>query len=602
MSEIDDGLGDLERDAVQGVFWSPSSPERRVAGELSCNGAQFVITLIGCAVPSVRMVRSPHGLAFQESGYGIAVDHMPQVLHGSLDTGVDLTLLDAQMTMDPPLLSAPTQKFTGWRLLHGAHVHGNELASGVRFTVNLGRAGWLADEPESSSMGRISAWSADDQPGLEVELSDAIALAEAADRLPVRLAGLLQLAIDSNVVPLRREVHLPDRGWFPLERPESAQPRDRGDIFESYEVTLTHMARWSDCAHMLGRYPAVAASDVTTLEIAAQVYTTALEGLGRALATDEEAPRVSKAVRRRARDAAIDAATQAINEPTGISPDNAALRREYRDALAHVGEPTYTTRVRSLLTPVFELVPPLFGGDLERWLKQAKDLRNDESHGLEGIHELAGDDFARYIVMSRTARWAMRIRMLQTIFSTEELRARLGRSTTFWQLLGNVDADTFWPDYSCSQDFARGNRVRNALAKLPEPAGGWPMWVWHSSRQDTPHPPEVGHQLPQEAKDLSYVRAVLALRGRQLPQLSEDEERSSSTAVYKTWEERQDLDVILVNMAPEVTGAHVGIVVGDQVLHRCPEAEQPVIDKYDDLVKAERYPHVIGLTTPLEIS
>lgn len=603
MSDTRPGLNDLEGNPVRGIFWSPTSPERKVAGELSHDGRQFVIDLAGCAVPSVRMVKSAQGLMFQQSGYGIAVDHMPQVLHGSLETGRDITLLDAQMTMELPWGAPPTQRFTGWRLVHGAHVDPNTPVTGVRFTMNVSpRAGWMTQEPESSALGHISAWSADDLPGFEVDLTNPIAVAEAADRLPARLAGLLQLALNSDVVPVRREVRLADGGWLPCGHHETVQRQDRGDIFEPDEMTLTHMARWADVAQALGRYPAVAASDVAPLEIAAQVYTTALEGLGRALAVAVDTPRVPTRVRKKARDAAIEAATRAISELTQISPEDAALHREYRDALAHVGEPTYTTRVRTLLTPVYEVVPALFGGDLERWMKQAKDIRNDESHGLDSIHELAADDLGRYIVMSRTARWAMRIRMLQTIFTPEDLRPRLGRSTSFWQLLGNVDADMFWQGYSCTNDFARGNRVRAALAGLSEPTDGWPLWVWHAPRQDAPPSCEAGVQPPYEPEDLSYVRAFLALHGRRLPQVFEGADLSSSTVSYKTWEERQDLDVVLITTHPEATDTHVGIVIGDQVLHHCPESGQPVAESYDDAATTKRCPHVIGLITVLETS
>lgn len=452
-----------ETESRAGSFWSPDIPDRRGHGEWSVTSTECVIDVTSqiLIVPSHRISPTERGYCITDSAVGVAKDHAPRVVWGELSDGEAVSLLDAQMYLHNPFLEMSREVFTGARLVRGAHVRASDFVTGVRWNLNLDQTpAWMRHDAVVTTAGELAPWVAGSSPGFSLELAEPEPLREAADRWPSRVTSLVTLGMAEEASVLTREVRLPDGTWHPYGLPERKEGVGDGELLQAYELGMPVVARWVDKLPQLGRYPFVASQDVGPVEVAGQVYATALEGLHRLLHPRGTLfPGVSQNALNRARRAGVRAAADHLLDNEGWS-DRDVAEKVYRGALSKAGQPDYAARLTQLLEPLFGLLPPMFGGDLPRWVDLSRRIRNDESHGLNGGGLLGEADYGRYIVLQRTARWALRLVLLLEVFDESVLLEAVGRSSAFWYLLANVDAEGIWKDYCCTDAFIQMNQDR----------------------------------------------------------------------------------------------------------------------------------------------
>jgi hypothetical protein len=128
------------------------------------------------------------------------------------------------------------------------------------------------------------------------------------------------------------------------------------------------------------------------------------------------------------------------------------------------------------------------------------------------------------------------------------------------------------------------------------PAGGWPAWVTVAPYRYEAHPQAPGlGGLVCGANCQRYAYAVLALFGLRVPPHRSSELWEDQSLEHPDRVNAEDLDLVLFNDSDDAWGAHVAIVMGDQLLHLCAEEGRPAIWSWTDFARRPRYEYVVGL-------
>ena len=91
----------------------------------------------------------------------------------------------------------------------------------------------------------------------------------------------------------------------------------------------------------------------------------------------------------------------------------------------------------------------------------------------------------------------------------------------------------------------------------------------------------------------TFAYAVLRYFGRSIPDFRSEElwHDRTHTFVVTAWE---PLDLILLNRSHEAFGAHVGVFIGDQILHLCKSAGRPALWDLSQFAERREYGVLIG--------
>lgn len=386
----------------------------------------------------------------------VVADFQPRPLWG-LEGGRLFTVLDAMMSVESTFVALPAQVYKASSILWDVHVDGpNSLADKVRLTFSLTRGDWTSDEPIALPEGRLGPWTHDNRPGLVWEPSTSHAVLSLTQRFPTLLTALFHLWTGAPVDVSEAQVHIPSKGWGVLERLHKPSPVSSRSFLPLHELDLKIVARWLSKARKLGPIPFMAAEDRGVLQVDAQMLATALEGLHRRLVPGAKRfePPVSvnklQTVRRKATSAAVVALEGVVDASTA--------KKAYNEALIHVDELSYADRLTEMLPRVGIIAPGLLGPSLEKWIKDTKDLRNVQSHGLVQDDDFGEEEIARYYVLAASARWSLRILLLLELTDDDALiRSALEESDKFMYALANMDREDYWKEFSASEAFL--NRV-----------------------------------------------------------------------------------------------------------------------------------------------
>lgn len=448
---------------LAGTFWTAEDGNRVAPGSVRMENARLQLDLEQALIQpeQLRVTHMPHGETRVDHVGDPAVvvsDFKPRIILGRLDNGSAVTLLDAHMHTDWLGWEPGAQRFTGYRLVVGAHlkdVHAPTAAVRWTFPISASAAGWLTSEEIISEAGLLRGWTNAGNAGLEFRPADPWPLRRMAELLPNAVTAFVQLWTGETLKPRRIEIQSPADGvWcaYGLEHHEADEMVGHSDLLPTWRLTLEHLANWLDLTSKLGPLPFVALAESSRLQLDAQRAAAALEGLHRRLAPERRffasLPRTAVD---KARRAAVSAGAHELLERGW--KDEASARRRLREGLAHVDQLTYAERLEELVEPVRSLAPGLMGPDLNMWLKLMTAVRNEQSHQLDTVDDFDDSEISRYYVALSSATWTLQLRMLLEIIPEDELKNALNDSSRFMLALANIDREQFWPNFSALDEF-----------------------------------------------------------------------------------------------------------------------------------------------------
>lgn len=427
-------------------------------GRLCEEGSQWVLTIDKEHLlrPSVEPLQQPDGSVAWRVAPTPAENvsaSAPRVIWGQLVDGTQVSLLDAQLTVTfpwPPRIAPQT--FRGWRVVRGVHVAGLDvLCGGIRWTLPRPVTVEPADVAVTGAAGELNVWSVGHRSGAEVVCDSPATLRELAELLPNRVCAFFTIACGIDVEPLRREV-LIGAEWcqFGVDRPE---PHSQETDLLAAGVSLELLGQWIDLSSSLGVIPFVVRRQRSLLGPELFSLAAGLEGLHRHLYVDRQPfPTVTKKGRSRARKAAVAAGVAQLVQEGWVDEEFAKSRLSH--ALNHVGQMSYRERLLELMEPVANLVPGLFGPSLDQWCRAMVDARNTEGHRLpSGRDESLMEEVGRYFVLAESAKWALRMAILQHVIPATVLAVAIRSSLAFRYSLANIDLENYWRDFSCTATF-----------------------------------------------------------------------------------------------------------------------------------------------------
>lgn len=450
-------------DVRAGRFWLADDDEHTVPGRLTLSeGARPRLELGQLLTPLLRELERQEqtdGTVVRTLGFADdGPDHESLVVHGALDDGALVTLVDA-FTVKREHARQDRQWLEARSALLGGHVGGrDEVYTQIRlqlrhldtwaalpgFTleevdpllgsatlsfrgsgpspVSLAGGGRLDLEqvPEiefsqvrGGRIGRVLWLRAVDLPPMTAEDLDR--------RFVTPLATLLTLATGTDCPPVAVEIATgSDQPW--LTEHHSGLRAAAGEVLPTHEqllplpaLGLDRVATWLGAGEKLGPLPPVVAAAVAgpgrTLETQLLDLSTVADGLHQRVFPDSRrcSPDEASAVRQ----AATTAVAQVDNK----------LERAVDGALARLDDPSYPQRLQELADYV-ETAMPGVTGKTNRWKRCVTDIRHEFAHRSYGFLETTRID--ELLAVLRSLRWLLTgLLLLETDLPPDELAARI---------------------------------------------------------------------------------------------------------------------------------------------------------------------------------
>lgn len=389
---------------------------------------------------------------------GVVADFQPRILWG-FENGRPFSILDARMIVDSNFnLSWPSQTYEASNILWDAHIEGfDSPAEAVRITFPIPWHGWNNQETVFLDEGHLSAWSDTNLPGLVWEPAEPSTVHKLTQQFPTIVTTLFHLWTEKETSACLIEVRIENVGWCRIKSTTGPSTTFARPLLVLNKLTLEVVGRWLSMAPTLGPVPFMAVHTGAPLQADAQMLATALEGLHRRLHPDAKRfqPPVSKGNLTRARRAAVQAAIEVLDGAV----DEVVAKAAYSEALGHIGDLSYAARITEMLPRVERVAPGLLGPSRSSWIKDMKDLRNIQSHGLQNHDDFGDTEIGQYYVLASSGRWVLKILLLLEITGEEHLRLALKDSDRFMYSLANIDREKYWAGYSAYSHFLDGSRI-----------------------------------------------------------------------------------------------------------------------------------------------
>jgi hypothetical protein len=360
-----------------GYFWAPETPGVRERGEFTAEvGEEPAISLNGALVPDFQptttFIQGDIASMLAVHAERSVAEFQPITVHGQLDSGESITLLDAR---NHGTRHAP--RYIGQAVVFDALVSPDEVYTAIRF--NVGHVLWLShltdgesavvDEGEST----LGVESSDAGNWLVYESSNAATLRELEIRVISGCLALMHLVLHPDaretLVACETQVRCdPDGPWLNVRGPMFSAEHgafQADTLLPASELTIERFAGWIPLNdHLDGLSWAVATPLEVPVQAETQVLTSLIEGLHRRLPFEQSAfPNVPedtlatalKSIRR----AATDAAEAKARELQIDGLDPALVSELVRRAVGHVGEVSYRDRARDVIAKVTDAVPEI---------------------------------------------------------------------------------------------------------------------------------------------------------------------------------------------------------------------------------------------------
>lgn len=399
-----------------GEFWVPNQPGRRVRGKFRTQpGTDPEVALEAGLVDDPRVVRFKGGVGLTSSAADSVKAFLPIAIHGQLDNGQAVTLLDARNHGGHWPFAPP--RYVAHAAVVGGHVDGDDqLYSAVRFRV--GHPYWLGHLVNEESVrvdddgSKLSAAVDEEGNWLLFESASPITLRQVDIRVVHSSVVLVELALHREVSV--REVQLRiggDDSWLTVHGEAfgaADHQLESRTLLPRTAITVELFARWISLNDELdGLAAAVAHKNTGPLQEEVLVASSLIEGLHRRLPYQQlrfpNAPR--HALKRLGKAAREGAASQAEIEHLD--------RQSAKDAVMFLDEVSFRMRATDIVSEVCAAVPEVAESvtDLPRFLAG---VRNELAH-----HQLPKSDrdllevrALRWIVASAVTRWLLRCLLL----------------------------------------------------------------------------------------------------------------------------------------------------------------------------------------------
>jgi hypothetical protein len=426
-----------------GDFWVPEAPEVRVRGRFTAgSGREAEVLLQGAVVDDPRVRPTGGGVAFTGAADDWVQSFLPITLHGQLDTGEPVTLLNAQnYGGDGAHFGNP--RYVSHSFVRGEHVAGiDQVVNAVRFRV--GHPYWLAHLENGDS------YTAEDRATLVVEASEdgnwlVYIPPEPASmrRLEViavsGTAALMELALDQKVSTRETQMRLDeDAPWITVdgEAFSTGEPEfDPDSLLPREELTVERLCKWVALNDGLdGLAHAVARPLDGALQAQVLVVTTVVEGIHRRLPFEQSKfPEASKAALRAVLNSVRETA-RAEAEVHGLDP------KAVEDSVLFLTDVSYRTRATDIVTEVCAAIPEI-GESVVDLPGRITKARNDLAHHLiqnkkkEPLEVL----YVRWLVASSITPWLLRgLLLLRAGVAPDVLHSACLRSNRFENFRANV--------------------------------------------------------------------------------------------------------------------------------------------------------------------
>ncbi|MEC4765140.1 HEPN domain-containing protein [Mycobacterium sherrisii] len=412
--------------SIGGEFWIPHNPERRVRGEFIAElGGKPQANLTANLVDDQRVIvdREPGGGV---TGWSVSAEatrsvasFLPTTLHGQLDNGKPVTLVDAQNYGRAGYFRP--RYVTNAGAIVGALVSKDQLYSSVRFRMDRPYSLTHLVDGESSEV-------ADDDSRLRVEAAESedwasdnwlvyeSARGDTLRQLEVRVVSgclaLLQLAMYPDEDRKTRETQIridPHGDWLEVHGPAfcaELSEFENQPLLKPDQLSIETYAKWIALHTKLdGLTWVVARPFMGAAQTRVLLLATLIEGFHRSLPGYEQSkfPGVAKRALRQIFEAARRAAV------TQASVDGIESRLVEK-AITFYREVSFQERAQAIVTEVCSAVPEITESITELSSRITK-ARNSLAHHLDAEAPLE-DRVLEWLIVSGATSWLLRCLLL----------------------------------------------------------------------------------------------------------------------------------------------------------------------------------------------
>lgn len=429
--------------AIGGVFWVAEAPESNARGQFSLHaGLDPEVTLDACIVDDPRVRRFPGGVGFTGSAEDSVASFLPITLHGELDTGERVTLLNARNHGGAGLLFLGSPRYVAQTAVLGEHIDADQSVHAVRF--RLGHGYWLnhlsSDYTVIAEGGAVLSIEPSEGGNWLVYTPTAPTNLRRLEILVVSgVRTLMQLALDQSLGAQDTELRMTAAGpWFPLQGEElntSAAQTNLDSLLPREVLTLEVIADWILLNDRLDGLAAAVASPIHgALQAETLVVTSLVEGIHRRLPYQQSKfPTISKETRKAILDAAKGAAT---TEAETRDFDPAAVG----DSLQFLTDVSFRMRVTEIVDEVCSVIPEIKESIVDLPGKITKG-RNDFAHHLllDREKEPLEQSYLRWLVIVTATPWLLRaLLLLRANIPSEVIHDSFLESSRFEHARANV--------------------------------------------------------------------------------------------------------------------------------------------------------------------
>ncbi|WP_290049745.1 HEPN domain-containing protein [Amycolatopsis solani] len=457
----------MDFDGSQGEFWIPGSLSTTGRATITSPGLQ--LDLDGVLQPP-RSVRRIVTGQFMATEFGnpkdIVVDYNPTPIHGQLDDGRIVTLIDARADDNPHEFN--TQSFTATQAIIGAHIlPDNTVFRRVRVSIPITRhCPRLFSNPNNVEIsmhkfqGRMKGALEGGIGWLEMTPSEenGLILKDLDRRYWNRIITLLRLWTDVEIgVDKRVQLQTNDHeDWAELVRFRGVSPASEFHLSQCLlplsALSLEIMADALSLFDKLAPIPDIASRDkfeTMTIEAALLASASCLEGIHyRCHEESKPFPAIStnrtRKIAKRSAQMIIEELIE-MGEVSKAEGTQAVVR--LTDKFKIFNEKTLGERLEEILPPVEEVAPGLIGIDHSEWIRLVVAARNLEAHRFAKPVPDYQERTDRYYQLAKSMDWALRIILLLEIgVSKDFLHSKLHDHQKFIFDLANMDNCRYpWP-------------------------------------------------------------------------------------------------------------------------------------------------------------
>lgn len=449
-------------------FYTNEKPNRKIEGALFFDNEGFTATLATPLFPfkqiEVDETDTMVSMAFSSDPKKISDDYLPRIVAFS-DTEKDIKglLLDAHASVHHAgIFDPPGQKFTGHRWITSEYSIFNDVkVTGLTAHFNVKRtsatpdatstANVLGESGEREELQIASVPTEENLLGFSFKLSTSAGLGWWMTHVIRPVESLLKIATVRPVSVSR--MHIDTQYGDAKYNENSFQDTrvKRSHLMDPADVTTENINIWLKTAQQLGQVHYYVSGDTINIQADALLYTSALEGIHRRLIQTKSNPRkLSSSEKERLGKAIREKVRETYAKVNGV--DENEIAKEASPYASMIQDPSYKKRAAHFIDNYFDNYPFLFGSNIDKWLSDVTNLRNNESHLFAKDDDLKVNiesEYATYLTYHYSLGILLKIVMLDLAgFERNLLQTRIAESEYIGLQLSALDSEEYWHDFS----------------------------------------------------------------------------------------------------------------------------------------------------------